>query len=350
MVCGLISVCVHAGFSQIIVDSNEIPHEIGTRWVKNLRTNVTVDLGTAGGPQTWSFVTQPMGAENDTIVIVTPSSSPFIDSFTNVNLVYMQQELTDITYQHYGLYADVMISLGIGGTSMGDQWLWQFTPPDSAPLPLHYGDSRHFYYHYMIAQVGVDSVTYSHYGLQECDAYGSVTIPYANYDCLRVCDFDTCVMIMYVSGFPIFYDTTTHIRHNFIAEHYDGVVCVLSQPDETNQYFSDAFSLERMIDFTAGRAEVDRRDVHSIYHYPSPFSNRVSFVYTLTEQCSVIMKIYDATGALVRTLDNMPDYAGSHTVRWNGTHDRGHVLPNGVYLYRIAAGATLHTGKIILVR
>lgn len=349
MICVLVGICVNAGFCQITIDWTEIPHNIGTQWVKNTRSTVTVDLGTAGGPQTWYFTTQSMGPENDTIVIVTPSSSPFIDSFTNVNLVYMQQDLTDIAYQHYGLYADAMISFGLGGTSMGDQWLWKYVPPDSAPLPMQYGDDRHFRFHYTIDDVGVDSVTYEHYGWQVCDAFGTVTIPYNTFDCLRVCDFDTCVMTLFVAGYPIFFDTTTHIRHTFVAENYDGVVCVLSLLDETNQYFTSAQSLERLVDFSTGIQEVDDVVMPSLLHYPTPFSDYVAITYVLNRPSAVSVHIYDVVGELVRTFSGMQS-AGTHTILWDGTDEHGHPLPGGIYVYRAVTDVSSGVGKMLLVR
>lgn len=347
--CMFLVIWMNVGVGQIIVDWTEIPHTIGTQWVKNTRPSVTVDLGTTGGPQTWSFTAQPMGPENDTIVIVTPSSSPFIDSFTNVNLVYMQQELPDVVYQHYGLYADAMVSCGLGGTSMGDQWLWKYVPPDSAPLPIQYGDSRHFHFHYTIEDVGTDSVTYEHYGWQVCDAYGSVTIPYNTFDCLRVCDFDTCVMTVFVAGYPVFFDTTTHIRHTFVAENYDGVVCVLSLPDETNQHFTSAQALERLVDFSTSIQEVNDVVMSSLLHHPTPFSDRVTITYTLNRASDVRIHIYNAIGELVRSFSGTQP-AGIHAITWDGTDECGHPVPDGIYVYRAVAGDLYGSGKILLVR
>jgi hypothetical protein len=348
VLCFLVGIGVNTCFSQIIVDWTEIPHTIGTQWVKNTRPSVTVDLGTTGGPQTWSFTAQPMGPENDTIVIVTPSSSPFIDSFTNVNLVYMQQELTDVVYQHYGLYAAAMVSYGLGGTSMGDQWLWKYVPPDSSPLPIQYGDSRHFHFYYTIEVVGTDSVTYEHYGWQVCDAYGSVTIPYNTFECLRVCDFDTCVMTMFDAGYPVFFDTTTHIRHSFVAENYDGVVCVLSLPDETNQHFTSAQALERLVDFSTSIQEVNDVVIPSLLHYPTPFSDRVTITYTLNRASDVSIHIYNVIGELVRTFSGAQP-AGVHTIVWDGIDEYGHRVPGGIYVYRAVTGDVVTSGKMVLV-
>jgi flagellar hook assembly protein FlgD len=41
---------------------------------------------------------------------------------------------------------------------------------------------------------------------------------------------------------------------------------------------------------------------------------------------------------------------GSHTVIWNGTDDRGHSVPSGVYFYRIQAEGFSATRKMMLLK
>ena len=39
-----------------------------------------------------------------------------------------------------------------------------------------------------------------------------------------------------------------------------------------------------------------------------------------------------------------------NAVRWNGTDDRGRVVPTGVYFVRFSAGDKVSTGRLTLVR
>jgi flagellar hook assembly protein FlgD len=41
--------------------------------------------------------------------------------------------------------------------------------------------------------------------------------------------------------------------------------------------------------------------------------------------------------------------AGKQTAAWNGRDDNGHVVPRGVYFYRLTAGAFSATRRVTLV-
>ena len=49
-------------------------------------------------------------------------------------------------------------------------------------------------------------------------------------------------------------------------------------------------------------------------------------------------------------LESGPRQAGIHTVRWDGTDGRGHVVPVGVYFVRFSADGNVSTGRLTLVR
>jgi len=176
-------------FGQIVIDSDDIPHNVGTQWTKNSADSVTVDLGSTGGPQTWDFTSQPMGSENATLIIVEPSSTPYTDSFPGTNLVYSSP--SDTVYQYYNLNSDCIISLGMGCASGTTPFLWKYDPLDSTPSPQSYGNSHKFHYGFTEEISAGNYLEYSHYGVREYDAYGTVNIPYGSFDCLRIRTYDT---------------------------------------------------------------------------------------------------------------------------------------------------------------
>lgn len=60
--------------------------------------------------------------------------------------------------------------------------------------------------------------------------------------------------------------------------------------------------------------------------------------YSLSENASVSLKIFDRRGRPVRTLlKGDPATTGRHSVRWNGRNDGRRVVPAGKYQYRIKA-------------
>ena len=85
-------------------------------------------------------------------------------------------------------------------------------------------------------------------------------------------------------------------------------------------------------------------------NYPNPFNPATSIEFSIDAPSHAVVKVYDLSGALVKTLANETMGAGTHCVRWNGRNDAGENVASGVYLYRLQAGAQAATRKMILLR
>ena len=59
------------------------------------------------------------------------------------------------------------------------------------------------------------------------------------------------------------------------------------------------------------------------------------------------VKIYDATGRLIRSFYPMPQ-APSNSLMWDGTDDTGRVLPAGIYFVRLAGSTTRPVSAVLL--
>lgn len=336
--------------AQIVIESNEIPHEVGIHWVKNSSIGVNVNLGATGGPQTWDFTSQPMGAENSYLTIVDPAFSPYTDSFPNANLVYRSPSDSDTVYQFYNRNSDFLIMLGMGGVSTTTPFLWKYEPTDSIPSPQSYENSHRFRYGFTETISPGNYMEYLHYGTQEYDAFGTVTIPYDSYECLRIRTYDTCVMTMYVSYIPILYDTTTFINYQFVAENYAAVVCVKSYPDETDSDYSEAYILERLTSFTSGIEEHDKSTDIEYTHYPQIFSDYTTIQYSLPKEYNVELTVHDLTGRTVKKLVKKTQEKGNYSCKWYGNNDSGKKLSSGIYFYRLKVGSNKFTNKVLLIR
>jgi flagellar hook assembly protein FlgD len=64
----------------------------------------------------------------------------------------------------------------------------------------------------------------------------------------------------------------------------------------------------------------------------------------------VVLKVYDATGRLVRTLDAGRLTSGSHSIEWDGRDTKGASVQPGVYFCRLLAGDETLNRKIVLIR
>jgi hypothetical protein len=84
---------------------------------------------------------------------------------------------------------------------------------------------------------------------------------------------------------------------------------------------------------------------------PNPFNPSTIIRYSIAQTGPVTIRIFNAGGALVRTLVNAPHAPGPYQVRWDGKDDGGNRLGSGVYFYRIETGSGFRDAKkLILVK
>jgi hypothetical protein len=84
--------------------------------------------------------------------------------------------------------------------------------------------------------------------------------------------------------------------------------------------------------------------------YPNPFNPLTSIHYDVPANGRVVVRVYDLSGALVRTLVDAPRSAGSYAVPWEGRDDRGEQVGSGVYFVKISFGGRTKARKVALVK
>jgi hypothetical protein len=85
-------------------------------------------------------------------------------------------------------------------------------------------------------------------------------------------------------------------------------------------------------------------------NYPNPFNPATEIRFGLASPGHVVVRIYEASGRLVRTLVDRRMPAGDHTAVWNGIDDRGRAAASGVYFCRLEAERFTKTEKMVLMR
>ncbi len=348
--CVVLCLCVIVFplFGQIIIDWTEVPQVIGVEFTHNGADSVDVTLGPGGGPYEWYFM-QPVGAQNTNSLIVPRTATPFGDSFPTANLVLEISEDADTVYAYADLQPTVGVNLGYGIALAVETLCVHFEPVDSYPLPLVYGNSRSFYYGHTIHMTPVISVRTDCFGYEVIDAYGTATIPYGTFDCLRMCVFDTTVSTLLIYNVPVTVDTTTRIVYDFVTEDYGLVAHVVSYPEETNPNFTEAMFLERLASFSTATMEQRSPTVNKIMPEGGVFSHMVALPIELDKTCRVGFTLYNAGGRRVWSDERILS-EGIQVLEWNGCNQAGRSVPAGIYFYQITAGTAVHTGKVILMR
>ena len=86
-------------------------------------------------------------------------------------------------------------------------------------------------------------------------------------------------------------------------------------------------------------------------NYPNPFNPTTTIEFDVPKSSSVTLEVFNVIGARVRSLLRGESIgAGSHTTMWDGRDDSGHLVPSGVYMYRITAGDFTAWRKMTLLK
>jgi hypothetical protein len=85
---------------------------------------------------------------------------------------------------------------------------------------------------------------------------------------------------------------------------------------------------------------------------PNPMTHEAMIRYSIPGAglTRASLRVYDASGRLVRTLLDGPSVSGSQHAVWDGRTSSGATAPNGIYFYRLCVGGENLTRKLSLVR
>ena len=87
-------------------------------------------------------------------------------------------------------------------------------------------------------------------------------------------------------------------------------------------------------------------------NFPNPFNPLTTIRYSIRSQGHVSLRVYDVTGALVRTLvdEVQTPRAEGFSVEWDGSSNTGTKIASGVYFYRLVTTGFDETRKMVLLK
>ncbi len=106
---------------------------------------------------------------------------------------------------------------------------------------------------------------------------------------------------------------------------------------------------------TLGEIKYSALQTALLQNYPNPFNPDTWIPFVLEETAEVDVRIFDMSGALVRTLELGQRTPGEYVSRekaayWDGTNEMGEDVASGVYFYAIRAGNFADMRKMIIVQ
>lgn len=84
--------------------------------------------------------------------------------------------------------------------------------------------------------------------------------------------------------------------------------------------------------------------------YPNPFNPETTIRYQIPAAGNTMLEIYNIKGQKVRSLMEMNQSEGEHSITWNGTDDSGRKLSSGVYLLRLRGNGYSGQTKLLLMK
>jgi flagellar hook assembly protein FlgD len=85
-------------------------------------------------------------------------------------------------------------------------------------------------------------------------------------------------------------------------------------------------------------------------NFPNPFNPTTTISFTIPENETLSLKIYDILGRNVRTLVEGGYAAGSYNIVWDATDMNGNAVSAGVYFYTIKAGSYVETKRMLFMK
>ena len=123
------------------------------------------------------------------------------------------------------------------------------------------------------------------------------------------------------------------------------------EPGETYYYrVTYEFETERNILFEAGPVTTPVTALELDQNLPNPFNPTTAIGYYVPEQSRVRLEVFDVKGSTVALLVDEIQPEGAYLEYWNGHYTDGPEAASGVYFYRLKAGKTTLTRKMILIR
>lgn len=123
--------------------------------------------------------------------------------------------------------------------------------------------------------------------------------------------------------------------------------------DVNNDGISEFLAIDdgaaRLVRYTGSTAVTNPGEVPTFQllgSAPNPFRTGTAFRFTMPATGTVGIRVFDASGRLVRRLDQ-PVSAGLHEVRWDGRDERGHAVPSGMLFYEVTAGGIRRSGRMV---
>jgi hypothetical protein len=104
------------------------------------------------------------------------------------------------------------------------------------------------------------------------------------------------------------------------------------------------------VSLASGTGTEVRPESFSARNYPNPFNAATRIEVRQSTPGAIAVEIYQLLGGLVRRWTSPFEPAGTWHVTWDGRDQQGMQLGSGVYWYRVSAGESVVSGKMVMLK
>lgn len=340
-------------FAQITITSNDISTIFTAGYsttVHDFDGNATVDIGSTGGNNNWDFTTLQENLTYD-LKSIDKSDAPHSGEFPGADFVTFQNAANDTgrlnMWSFYSLdsYLGSLGSVGVQSSLPEDTTILKDNPVRiEIKLPMSYDSSWTQTYTQTISAGGLQAGQYTVLRTVVVDAYGTMTLPGGySFEALRLRE----TMSVSLPGVPI---SNSSVSYFFISK--EGAQVTLDGPNNIDLSSSGVVNVENYswnlpsAKSTAvnNKYLTNKPGVFFLYqNYPNPFNPSTKISYSLSNSSYVTLNVYNVLGQKVAVLVDEEKSAGNYEVTFEAKN-----LSSGVYFYKLQAGNSVQTEKMIL--
>lgn len=241
------------------------------------------------------------------------------DSWSGIEEVQRRAATAKLTYEGEWLDLDGDPGTGIGGKEYQKHWVI----PEAPPVPVFVSDFS--------VRTGVEGAVAE----LAWDIYADE--PVKGFRLLREDDAGRTSTIP-PDGRMLSADTRTYVDRGVDAGHVYRYTLAAVLADGAEQ-------LSRTVEASIPAALTELHQNH-----PNPFNPATTVSFTLATAENVRLSVFTPEGRLVTTLVDDVRPAGLNDVTWDGTDASGRRVSSGLYLYRLEAGKTVLSRKMLLMK
>jgi hypothetical protein len=124
---------------------------------------------------------------------------------------------------------------------------------------------------------------------------------------------------------------------------------ILNNPTNNNLIIFDQLDKTLKILSTVGRDE--KGDIIVLNkNTPNPVDNYTRIEFTINQPLSLTITVYNLIGEPVKVIAKGYYPKGTHQIVWNANDESGHLVPNGVYFYRLESTKGVAIRQLIVLR